>query len=108
MEYTTYLQHHGILGQKWGVRRSTSKSTNIKKKKKDSNLKRYAKYKANQRKEILIGRAKIAAMTSGTMATMYATWAGPEIAKKAIKSTGRKAVESYLKSKGAEDITWLD
>ena len=106
MENITYLEHHGVLGQKWGVRRSTSKSTNIKKK--DSNLKRYAKYKANQRKEILIGRAKIAAMTTDTMATMYATWAGPEIAKQAITSTGRKVVESYLKSKGAEDITWLD
>lgn len=110
---TNELQHHGVKGMKWGVRKDRIKTggksagSKPKGEEQGSSVKekaaRVAKKGAKKTAKIL---AKTGKMYVADQVIFGGT--GTELAKSAVKNTGRAAVTAYTMARGGYDIRWYD
>ena len=100
----TTLSHHGILGQKWGVRRYQNKDgtwTSAGKKRYGDDAQENPKTKNNTKKKVAIGVAAGTATVAGVVLTAYLV---KKMGNKSISEladsveTGKKAVEKILET----------
>lgn len=131
------LQHYGIKGMKWGVRRNTdytdkqrrhdrafygkSGEKRINKKMNEGHGVQSARHYEVERKErkertqkAVQRGAKKTAKVLGKVGKVYLTdqilfgGAGTRAVKNTVKYTGRAAVSAYIKARGGWDIRWYD
>ena len=107
------LKHHGVIGMKWGVRRSKAQLAKSQKQKSSDSSDQKAPVKEKLKATAKRG-AKATAKVVKKVGKAYLTdqllfgGRGTKAAKTAIKYTGRAAVTAYTISKGGYDIRWYD
>lgn len=107
------LYHHGVKGQKWGVRRYQNKDGSLT----PAGKKRKRILTDDRKKSIKKGAAKTVAkgaeaaskmLMASVVDDVFYGGAGKKIAKEAIVQTGRAAVTAYTMARGGYDIKWYD
>ena len=123
------LQHYGVKGMRWGVRKDRSQGSGAKKQttsneaandsgkqritaKVKNKVKKTAKKavsKENVTKTVIKG-AKVTSkiLEASILDDVFYGGAGKKIAKETIKQTGRAAVTAYTMARGGYDIRWYD
>ena len=93
--YKNELYHHGILGQKWGVRRFRNNDGTLTREGKE----RYASGKVDKTKSSITGK-KIAAITAGATIAAASAYAAvhPEIVRSITNSAAMKAAMPQAKA----------
>lgn len=114
------LQHAGVKGMKWGIRRYQNKDGSLT----PAGRKRYSEGSSKtgidkeavkqKAKQAALKGAKTSAKVIGKIGKVYLTdqlvfgGAGTKAAKTTIKYTGRAAVTAYTMARGGYDIRWYD